>query len=898
MAWRHLFRRARRDADTAREIASYIAIETDDNIARGMTPQAAHDAAVRKFGNATRVREEIFFMNSIGPLDTVWQDIKFAARLLKRDKGFAVAAILSLALGIGANTAIFQLLDAVRLRTLPVDEPQQLVEVRFPPGTSRSGSFTGRRPMMSSAQFDAVRQQDGLLDGLFAWSSGRLNTAVGGEGQYVEALWASGDLFQTLRVAPVVGRLLNADDDGPGCGTPVAVLSHAYWQRAFGGASSVLGQTVRLEGHQFDIVGVSDASFFGLDVGRQFEVAIPLCADALLRGGRGDRAASRSHYWLSVVGRLAPGRTAAQVTEQLIARSPALMAATMPEGYHTPEGEKEYLAAKLNALPIGAGISSVRTQFGEPLVVLLAATGLVLLIACANLANLLLARATARGREIAVRLAIGASRARIVHQLFVESVLLAGAGALLGVVVARGITGVLVAQLAVGTTAFFIDLSWNFKVLGFTTGVSLLACLLFGLAPAIKATALTPVTALKSGGRGATEGRERFGLRRVLVVTQVALSLVLLIGALLFTRTLYNLLTIDAGFDQRALSVSLSHGSLLAADPARNVSLRRELQEALATVPGVAGVAQADYVPLGGGSWNEFVFVDGVAEKALANFNRVSGNYFETLGVPLVKGRTFAASDVLQSPAVAVVNEAFVSKLVPGGEPLGRVLWVEPPAGQPVEKIQIVGVVRNTKYQDIKEDFPPIVHLAASQSADFFDSASFVVTLRPGVASVAPALARRVAEVNPAINLQTRLISESVSSALVRERLMAALSGAFGALAGLLAAIGLYGVMSYTVTRRSNEMGIRLAMGAARGEVLRMVLLDAGKLVTVGLVAGVALGLGAANAASSLLFGLQPTDPATLAAAVGMLAAIGLAASYFPALRASRLDPMKVLRDE
>ncbi len=898
MAWRHIFRRSDRDAEAAREIASYIAIETDDNIARGMTPQAAHDAAVRKFGNATRVREEIFVMNTIGPIDTVWQDLKYAARLLKRDKGFAVAAILSLALGIGANTAIFQLLDAVRLRTLPVDEPQQLVEVRFPPGTSRSGSFTGRRAMLTSAQFDAVRESAGVLDGLFAWSSGRLNTAVGGEGQYVEALWAGGDLFQTLRVAPAVGRLLSADDDGPGCGTPVAVLSHAYWQRAFGGAASVLGQTIRLEGHQFDIVGVSEPSFFGLDVGRRFDVAVPLCADALLRGARGDRAATRYNYWLSVVGRLAPGRTAAQVTEQLIARSSAIMAATVPEGYFTSEGETEYLAARLNAMPVGAGVSNVRTQFGEPLVVLLAATGLVLLIACANLANLLLARATARGREIAVRLAIGASRARIVHQLFVESVLLAAAGALLGVVVASGLTGVLVAQLAAGTPGFFIDLSWSFKVLGFTTTVSLLACLLFGLAPAIKATALTPATALKSGGRGTTEGRERFGLRRVLVVTQVALSLVLLIGALLFTRTLYNLLTIDAGFDQQALSVNLSHRSLLAADAAANERLRRELQETLAGVPGVAGVAQVERVPLSGSSSNEFVFVDRVAEKALVNFNRVSANYFETLGVPVVTGRTFAASDVLQAPAVAVVNEAFVRKLVPGGDPLGRVLWIEPPAGKPIEKIQIVGVVRDTKYQDIKEDFPPIVHLAASQATEYFDSAGFVVTLRPGVETVAPALARRVAEVNRDINVQVQLISELVSSRLVRERLMAALSGAFGALAGLLAAIGLYGVMSYTVTRRSNEMGIRLAMGAARGAVLRMVLIDATKLVTIGLVVGVALGAGAANAARGLLFGLEPTDPVTLSAAVGMLATIGLAASYIPALRASRLDPMKVLRDE
>jgi predicted permease len=543
-------------------------------------------------------------------------------------------------------------------------------------------------------------------------------------------------------------------------------------------------------------------------------------------------------------------------------------------------------------------VSSLRTQFGQPLVVLLAATGLVLLIACANLANLLLARASARSRELAVRLAIGASRARIARQLLVESVLLACAGTALGMVMASGLTRVLLSQLSAGAGTTFVDVRWNGPALAFTAAVSLVACVLFGLAPALKATALTPAVALKAGGRGTTEGRESFGVRRLLVVTQVALSLVLLLGALLFTRTLYNVLTIDAGFDQRVIFASLAHRSLISDDPARGQASRTQLQEAIAALPDVAGTAIADYVPLAGNSWNEHVFVDHGTEKALSNFTRVSADYFALLGIPLVRGRTFGNADTQQAPPVAVVNEAFVGRLLSGVDPIGRLLWVETGPDQPVRKVEIVGVVRNTKYQDIREDFQPLVHLAASQSTEFDDEVRLVVKPRGNADAVMPSIARAVATVNPAINVQTRTISQSVSGGLVRERLMAALSAAFGALAALLAAVGLYGVMSYSVTRRANEIGIRLAMGAHRFEVLRMVIVEAGVLVGVGLGIGVALGLGAANAGRSLLFGLQPTDPTTIACAVVLLASIGLAAAYVPARRASKLDPASVLRTE
>jgi predicted permease len=897
MSWMRFFRRSTRDEDTAREIASYITIETDDNIARGMTPQAAHDAAVRKFGNATRVREEIYWLNSLRPADNIWQDLKYAARMLKRDKVFAAAAIISLALGIGANTAIFQLLDAVRLRSLPVERPQDLVIIHFPKGSKLSGRFSSRLPIMTSAMVDELRKQrlDDVFSGLFAWSSLQLNGATGGEVRNVDTLWASGEMFDVLGVRPAIGRLIEPADDRPGCGSAPAVLSYAYWQSAYGGSASALGQTVRLDGRQFEIIGVTPPDFFGVDVGRRFDVAIPVCADALLPSQK-DRIASRGNFWLAVVARLQPGQTVKSANDRLIAVAPAIMAATVPDGY-TSEGQQQFKANKLNARAAGSGVSDLREQFATPLFVLLAGTGLVLLIACANLANLLLARATARQREIAVRLAIGASRPRIVGQLLIESLLLAVLGTVFGLVVAGALTDVLIAQLAAGQTSLFLDLSWNMSVFGFTAAVAGAACLLFGLAPAMKATALAPVIALKSGGRGNSEARGRFGFRQALVVTQVALSLVLLIGALFFGQTLYNVLTIDAGFDQQVVHAELSHPSLAPDDPVQRQLVREAVRQRIASTPGIADAVLVNNAPLSGQWRNEYVYADGKAEKALADFATVGANYFAALNVPILKGRPFSASDTATSAPVAVVNETFVRKFFPGRDPVGSQIWIEVAEGTPITKVNVIGVARDTKYGDIREVFDPVVFIPMTQNAEM-RLVRMLVKPRGRLDGVMASIVRELRAINPEISVEMTVIGQQVRDGLVRERLMAALSAAFGALAGLLAAVGIYGVMSYTVTRRSNEIGIRLAMGASRSSVLRMVIREAAWLLGAGVVIGTAMGLGAAKAARTLLFGLEPTDPVTIGAAVALLLSIGLLASYLPARRAARVDPMTVLRQE
>jgi predicted permease len=898
MSWWRFLQRARRDDDAARELQSYIEIETDENVARGLGPREAREAAHRKLGNVTRVREEIYLMNSLGPLDTWWQDFRYAIRLLRRDRSVATAAVLSLALGVGANTAIFQLLDAIRLRSLPVERPQELVEVRLAPGQSRTGSFNGRRPMWTYAQIQELRRHQQALSGLAVWSARRLNTAPGGEVKFVDGMMVSGDFFATLEVTPVLGRLFVPDDDRRGC-APSAVLSHAYWQRAFGGDPGVLSRTILLDGVTVPIIGVSAPTFFGVDVGRQYDVAVPLCTDDLLSTpSRLDRLDS---WWLAVLGRLEQGWTVERASQHFQQLSPALFEATLPPTY-LAEDAKRYLELRGIAEPAAAGVSGLRTDFADPLVLLLGITALVLVVACANLANLLLARATAREREIAARLAIGATRVRVIRQLLVESVVLAVLGAVAGAWLGHLLSRTLVAVLATNYVALFVDLTWNVRLFAFTAAVGTLACILFGVAPALRATAVAPVAALRSGGRGLTTSRERFGLRRILVVSQVSLSLVLIVGGLLFTRTFYNLVTTDPGFRTDDVLIATLSQLPDPGSPEAAQASRQELARRLERLPEVASVVEAAVVPLSQESfWNEIVLVDGRApaeKRAIANFNSVGAGFFEMVGIPLLSGRVFGERDVMSAPAVAVVSEEFVRQFVPGGAALGRTLQIETPPGQPVRSYEIVGVVADTKYGELRDGMDPLVYLAAAQEPDPGTVARFIFRPRGAPESLAPAIVREVRSVSPGVFLEFLDWGEAIDRSVVRERLMAALSAAFGIVAAVLAAVGLYGLMSYTVMRRTQEIGLRLAIGASRRSVLTLVLGEAAGLVVVGVVVGGVLAALAARSTASLLYGLDPGDPASFALAPLGLLLVGLLAASLPARRASRVDPAIALRDE
>jgi predicted permease len=827
-----------------------------------------------------------------------WNDLRYGWRQLRSNPAFTAVAVLSLALGIGANTAIFELVNAVRLRSLPVEKPEELAYIDFAKGSNRSGNFSTRSARLTFAQWSQIRAQQQAFRDVMAWSARQFNLAQGGEVRWAEGLFVSGSFFDVLGVQPIVGRAFTAADDTPACGSAGAVLAYGFWQREFAGAPDVLGRNVMLDGHPFPIVGVTGPSFFGVEVGQRYDVAIPLCADRLLESDGKGRAASTRSWWLSAMGRLKPGWTVERASAHLQAISPGLMQATLPESYR-PDGAKKYLQNKLEATPGATGISGLRRTYEQPLWLLLATTGLVLLIACANLANLLLARASVREREIAVRQAIGASRARLVGQLMAESLLLAVLGSALGMLLAQALGRGLIAFLSTSDSGMFLGLGLDLRVLGFTAAIAVATCVLFGLAPALRATRITAASAMRAAGRGLTAGRERFSFRRALVVTQVALSLVLLVGALLFVGSLRKLMAVDPGFRVDGLvQVDVAFRRAHYAKE-RLAGVHRELLERLRAVPGTHAAAEVVIVPISGSGWNDLCWADSDPDKRqMSFFNRVSAGYFRTIGTTILAGRDFNERDTPGSPKVAIVNEVFAKKFFGGGNPLGRVFAVQAGAGEPDDRYQVVGLVRNTKYYQVRDDFEPISYLAQEQDGNPGPGATFLVHSAAISAESFRAIKKGVAEVQPSADIQFVVMSEQLRNSLLRDRLMATLGGAFGLLAGVLATIGLYGVISYMIARRRNEIGIRIALGADRMGVVRLVLREAALLLAIGLPIGAGLALWAGRAAGSLLFGLKPSDPATLIGAAVLLAGVALGASFAPARRASRLEPMQALRED
>ena len=896
MSFKRFFTRGRWDDERARELEAHLAIETDDNIARGMSPDAARAAARRKLGNATLVREEIYQMNTVKLIDSAWRDLKYGARLLRLNPAFAIVAILSLALGVGANTAIFQLLDAVRIRTLPVKDAGELVEVRIAdPVGGRTGQFTGRRPSLTNPLWEQIRDRQQVFSEAFAWSAPTFDLTTGGEARYAQGLWVSGDFFKGLGVPALIGRTLTAADDRRGCASPPAVLSYAFWQREYAGSASVVGATITLDGHSFDIVGVTPASFFGVEVGRTFDVAVPLCAEPVSRGAR--TAMDKKDVWfLGAMGRLKSGIMLEQARAQLAAISPPIFQTTLPD--YRAEDATHYLQFKIGAYPGGTGISQLRRQYESPLWLLLATTGLVLLIACANLANLMLARATAREREIAVRLAIGASRGRIVRQLLAESLLIAAIGAGCGALLAQWLSRFLVEFLTTDNNRIFVELALDWRIFAFTAALGVVTCAIFGLVPAIRATGAAPGVAMKAGTRGSTDSRERFGMRRALVVAQVALSLVLVVGALLFVRSLRNLMTLDAGFRQDGILVVNLDMRRAGVPEERRTALFAEITSRLSAIPGVTSAAQVFIVPVSGSGWNNNIVINGKKYQDIVNFNLVSDGYFRTMGTPLLAGRDFDGRDRPGPEKSAIVTELFAHKFFAGQDPIGQMFQVDEPPNRPRPLNRIVGVVKDTKYTDLREEFTPLVFFAAAQEEKPDPFLQVVMRSTAPLTGITSQVTSVVGQTNAHIIVQFQTLPSMVRASLMRERLMATLSGFFGALAALIATIGLYGVMSYMVARRRNEIGIRMALGADRRDVVRLVMREAGVLLIAGVFVGTVLAIAAARTASTLLFGLHPGDPATLAMAAAGLGAIAMLASYLPALRASRLEPTEALREE
>jgi len=909
--WRNVFRPERLNAELDKEFQYHLAETSDRLMAEGMPREEALKAARLRLGNYSIHKETTRDMNIAAWLDSTRADIAYGLRQLKRNPGFTAIALLSLALGIGANAAIFQLVNAIRLKTLPVRNPQELVLIDFENGSVRHGSAWGPHGVASYPQWDQIRSDQKAFSDVMAWHQERFNLALGGEPHYARGLYVSGGFFQGLGVSAILGRTLTERDDNDACSAG-AVISHAFWQRQFAGGAGVIGRKLTLNGYPFPIIGVTPPSFYGLEVGDQYDVAIPICADRLLAVDGKGRIPLRTGFWLAIAGRLKPGWTVARAAAHLRAVSPEVMRATLPIDYRSEEA-KGYLANKLKATEAGSGVSELRAEYERPLWLLLATTGLVLLISCANLANLLLARAAVREPEIAMRLAIGASRSRLVRQLLDESVLLATAGAVLGTGLALTVSRSLVLLMSSANNQVFVDLAPDWRMLAFTAGVATVTCLLFGLLPALRAAYLSPVSAMRAGVR-VTSGRERFSFRRGLVATQIAVSLVLLFGALLFVRTLNNLVTEDPGFKTEGiLTVTVGFGKSAVDYAARDTSVSetqrshdkrraiyREISNQFSAIPGVASVAQVNITPVSGSGWDNLVGVDGAAavNGKDCNFNLVSPGYFKTIGTTVLAGREFNDRDTLSAPKVAIVNETFARTLLSGANPIGHTFRVSAVAGRKEPVYQIVGLVRDSKYHDLREDFQPIVFFPETQDETPGPWATFVVrvTGRPG--PVMNAAKNVIRQMDPAIEIEFHALSTQLQNSLLREKLMATLSAGFGFLAAVLAMLGLYGVISYTVAQRRNEIGVRVALGANRANVLRLVMREVCLLLGVGLAAGIGLSLWAGTAAATLLFGLKPHDALSLTMAAASLTLIALLAGYIPARRAADADPMFALRSD
>jgi predicted permease len=893
---RSLVAGSRADRELDEELRFHLDQQTQAFITAGMPAADARYAALRALGGVDQRKEQCRDARHVGAIDSLMRDIRYALRMLKRAPGFATVAVLSLALGIGANTAIFQLLDALRLRRLPVPQAEQLALIRIvnrAPGAA-SGNFSGRYPDFTYRQWERSREQQRGFSSVFAWSPATFDLSTGGQQRFAEnALWVSGEFFSTLGVQPLLGRVFTAADDGPACASAGVVASYAFWQRELGGTPSAIGSTVSLNGHSFPVIGVTPAAFFGVEVGRSFDFAVPICVDKVINGAR-SRLDQPSNWWLSVMGRLNPGWSLTRAGAQLDSISAKLFEETLPPGY-SPDSTKSYLAFRIGAVPGASGVSRLREQYDTPLWLLLSIAAVVLLIACANLANLLLARATARQREIAIRLALGASRVRLIRQLLVESLVLAAIGAACAAAVAPVLGGTVVSMISSEVNPLFVDLGVNWRVLAFTAAAALFTTVIVGVAPALQATRTNGLP-MATGGRTMTAGRRRLGLQRALVVSQLALSVTLLVSGVLFVRSLINLLTLNTGFEQAGiLEVDLDYRRL-ALVPERDRVFRREILETIRAIPGVDAAASAGTVPLVN-NWSQHVYFDGSTDRrGRLNFSLVGDRYFVTMGIPLLAGRDFDARDDLASPKVAIVNELFAQRYLGGTNPLGVAFQLEGPGGRPGLTANIVGVVRNTKYHDLREPFSPIVYMANTQLDRLGPSDQILVRSQLPLSSMMASVTRAVESVNGGVAFHFHDFQEQIRYSILPERLMALLCGFFAALAGTLAVVGLYGVMSYTVAQRTNEFGIRLVLGADRRAIVGSILREAALLVGIGLALGCALALASTRIARTLLFEMRPYDPPTFIGAALVLSLVAIVASYVPARRAACLDPMEALR--
>jgi predicted permease len=903
-----LFNKKQVERELDEELESFLESSAANKQRLGMTAEEAHRAARAEMGSRNALKHQVWSSRWESAFESFAKDIRFGIRGLAGSPGFTIVALLSLALGIGANTSIFTLLDAVMFRSLPVREPQQLL--LFGKGSWRGS--TGGIPnsswqLFSYPSYRAFAEQTPSFSGVTAVSSIQMGSHLsvkGGAIEHVHIDLVSGSYFSVFGISPATGRLIAESDDRTAGAGPVAVASFGWFQRHFQGDPSAIGQTLRIQGHDYTIIGVAQPGFYGHAADEPADLWIPLSMQKEISPGW-NGLNDHDFQSLYLIGRLKPGVTLAQAGASTNLLFRQIIRSQYLGDHPSPHDETDIQHASIELTSAAGGLPGLRHKFSAPLEILMAIVGLVLLIACANIANMLLVRGVARSREVAVRQALGATRSRIAFQFLIESLMLAVIGASLGLVLAWRGSRLLLSLASDGPEAIPLDLTPDYRVLGFTVLVTVLTALLFGIAPALRATRLELTSALKDG-RGGSSAITRGVLSRSLIVGQIALSILLLAAAGLFLRSLRNLSRVDLGFDPQNVTV-FSLDEYTASLPLERLpQLHQQIEQSVQSLPGVQSASFSMFT-FNQGEWSDSILMQGVPpthENGEDVLNNVIGTqYLKTVGIPLIAGRNFTAQDTATSPHVAIVNENLARRFFPNQSVLGhRFCLCDPSRDQnkPFD-IEIVGVVRDAKYVGIGEKQQMAAYFPYTQRNQYFGNFSVRSAESPAV--LIPAVRRAIAEANPAIAIaQVAPLADQVKGSIATQRLIGFLSAFFAILAVFLAAIGVYGLISYSVARRTSEIGIRLALGADKRALLWLVLRESIFLLAAGLLIGLPIALATAHGLATFLkkqlFQVSSLDPIAFIVAGGIICAMTLLASLIPARRAARVDPMKALRCE
>jgi predicted permease len=889
------------DGDIDEEFEIHLALLTERFIARGLDPDEARYTARRQFGGAMQMKNTVRDNSRFQPLENMFQDVTYGLRQFRKSPLFALLAILTLALGIGANTAMFTLVDQLILRLLPVKDHQAIVLL------VGQGEYYGSNMgenALSYPMYQTIRDRNPVFSNMMCRRSMRMVAAIQNQGQVLSGELVSGNYFPLLGIQPAAGRLLDASDDLRSGASPVAVLSYTYWQNRFGGDQHVIGSRILVNNYPLTIIGVAQPGFSGLEPGLPTQLFVPVMMTPQVFPNMDFAQMFNSRLgWLNVYGRLKPGVTRERAKAALLPLFHQILEREVLEpafGRATPYIRAHFLRMWIDVLPGSQGNKVLRHRYQTPLTLLMGVTGFVLLIASANLASLLAARAAGRQREIAIRLAIGSSRGRIVRQLLTESLLLAVIGGLAGLVIAVAMVKGLLAFLPDNQSGYLISSSPDLRMLSFAFALSLFTGVLFGSAPALQAAYPNVAETLKATASNVSGGRGQILFRKLLVAAQITLSLLLLIGASLFIRSLENLRSVDPGFETRSLVQFDVEVDAVGYDQPRARAFFDTLETRLRALPRVEGVGYADNAVLAQNDWESGVTVSGheskTGEDRSSHINRVSGGYFETLGIRLLSGRVFRRSDTVDTPKVVVVNESFARHYFGDRPAIGHRIGRGADPNTPTD-MEIVGVVNDTRYEDLIQKAPRQVYLCSGQGRPFGHT---VYVKANGDGQTALASAQRVVhEIEaraPIMNMKT--VTRQVEESLATERMIASLSSGFSLLATALSVLGLYGVMAYMVTQRAREIGIRVAMGALFGNVIWLVMREVLLLVVTGIAIAVPLALALARFVQSELFGIQATDPITILFAVLLLSAVAMIAGFVPARRAASSDPLPVLRYE